>query len=243
MNTIAEEIKARSLSGNTIKMIAIIAMIIDHVGWAFVATDSIPAMIMHTIGKLTGPIMFFFIAEGNHYTRNRNKYVQRLALFVLISHIPYNLFCNYGREITLLPTSVIFTLLCGLLALIVYERVDQKLLKWPLMIALVGITCWADWALWGALFILGFGIFYGDRQKQWTAYLILNCIKVALLFYNVGWNYYRLVPAVLSPLLVIAILNLYHGKKGGNQYTRWAFYVIYPLQFILIGGIWLLLPR
>jgi hypothetical protein len=241
MRTIINEIKLKSLSGNTIKIIAIIAMIIDHVGWAFVDTDSVPAMIMHTIGKLTGPIMCYYIAEGNHFTRNRKKYVDRLALFVLISHIPYNLFFNYGREITLLPTSVIFTLLCGLLALIVYERVDRKLLKWFLIISLVGITFWSDWSLWGVIFVLCFGIFYGNKQKQWTAYLILNCIKVAIIFYGVGWNYYRLVPVVISPLLVVAILNLYNGSKGGNRYTRWAFYVIYPLQFLLIGGVWLLI--
>ncbi|MDF2511568.1 MAG: putative fimbrial assembly protein FimC [Herbinix sp.] len=241
MRTIINEIKLKSLSGNTIKIIAIIAMIIDHVGWAFVDTDSVPAMIMHTIGKLTGPIMCYYIAEGNHFTRNRKKYVDRLALFVLISHIPYNLFFNYGREITLLPTSVIFTLLCGLLALIVYERVDRKLLKWFLIISLVGVTFWSDWSLWGVIFVLCFGIFYGNKQKQWTAYLILNCIKVAIIFYGVGWNYYRLVPVVISPLLVVAILNLYNGSKGGNQYTRWAFYVIYPLQFLLIGGLWLLI--
>ena len=240
MNTIIKEIKSKSLSGNTIKIIAIIAMIIDHVGWAFVNTDSVAAMIMHTIGKLTGPIMCYYIAEGNHFTRNRKKYVERLVLFVLISHIPYNLFFNYGREITLLPTSVIFTLLCGLLALIVYEKVDRKLLKWLLIIILVGVTFWSDWSLWGVIFVLSFGIFYGNKQKQLTAYLILNCIKIAIVFYGVGWNYYRLVPVVVSPLLVISILNLYNGTKGGNQYTRWAFYIIYPLQFLLIGGVWLL---
>ena len=243
MNTIINEIKLKSLSGNTIKIIAIIAMIIDHLGWAFVDTDSILAMVMHTIGKLTGPIMCYYIAEGNHFTKNRKKYVERLALFVLISHIPYNLFFNYGIEITLLPTSMIFTLLCGLLALIVYERVDIKLLKWLLIIILVGVTFWSDWALWGVLFVLGFGIFYGNKQKQLKAYLILNCIKIAVIFYGVGWNYYRLIPVVVSPLLVVAILTLYNGTKGGNQYTRWAFYIIYPLQFALIGGLWLVFNR
>jgi len=62
MKTLITEIRAKSLSGNTIKIIAIIAMIIYHTGWAFVENNSVPAMLMHTIGKLTGPIMCYFIA-------------------------------------------------------------------------------------------------------------------------------------------------------------------------------------
>jgi TraX protein. len=239
MKTIINEIRSKSLSGNTIKIIAIIAMIIDHVGWAFVETNSITAMIMHTIGKITGPIMFYYIAEGNHFSKNHKKYVDRLIMFSLISHIPYNIFCNYGR-ITLLPTSVIFTLLCALLALIVYEKVDRKMFKWGLITLLVGVTYWSDWAIWGVLFALCFGIFYGNKQKQWISYLAVNSIKIIGTFIAVGWNFYKIVPVVVSPFLVLAILNLYNGTKGGNKYSKWAFYIIYPLQFLIIGGLWLL---
>src|SRR5690349_8465787 len=128
----------KKLTGNAIKMIAIIAMIIDHTAWAFVATDSVLAAIMHTIGKLTGPIMFYFIAEGNHYTKNKSKYVSRLVIFALISHIPYNIFFNQGK-ITLLPTSVIFTLLCGLVALIVYENLHNQLAKGIIIVLLTAV--------------------------------------------------------------------------------------------------------
>ena len=139
-----EEFKKKSFSGNTIKIIAIIAMIIDHVGWAFVSTNTIGAVAMHTIGKITGPIMCYFIAQGNHYSKNLRKYVERLALFALISHVPFNIFVNQ-RAITLLPTSVIFTLMCGLLALIVFEKIENKPLKIILILLLIVITYWADW--------------------------------------------------------------------------------------------------
>jgi uncharacterized membrane protein len=36
-----------SLNGNTIKIIAVIAMLIDHVGWAFVPNTTVLATIMH----------------------------------------------------------------------------------------------------------------------------------------------------------------------------------------------------
>lgn len=231
-------IRSKSLSGNTIKALAIIAMIIDHVGWAFVETNSFPAMVMHSVGKITGPIMCYFVAEGNHYSKNHRKYAERLAVFALISHIPYNIFTNYGR-VTLLPTSVIFTLLCGLLALIVYEKIEKNF-KWVLIALLIGVTYWSDWAIWGVLFILCFGIFYGNIKKQLAAFLSVNAVKIAGVIYVAGWNPYMLIPVLISPFLVLALLYLYNGTKGGNKYSKWAFYIIYPLQFLLIGGLWLL---
>ena len=244
MKTIIEEFKMKSLSGNTIKIIAIIAMIIDHVGWAFVNENTVVGVIIHTIGKITGPIMCYFIAEGNHYSKNLSKYVERLAIFALISHVPYNIFVNQGK-ITLIPTSVIFTLMCGLLALIVFQKIENKPIKSILIVLLVAITYWADWAIFGVLFVLVFGIFYGDFKKQMIAFVILNFCKVFYyaLFVDGVSNYYMMVPRVLSTILFVLILSLYNGTKGGSKYSKWTFYIIYPLQFLIIGGIALLFEK
>lgn len=230
-----------SLNGNTIKIIAIIAMLIDHTGWAFVGTNTGLAMIMHTIGKLTGPIMFYFIAEGNHYTHNVKKYISRLAIFALISHIPYNIFANEGK-ITLLPTSVIFTLLCGLLALIAYKRINNMFLKSAIIAVLCILTFRADWGIFGVLFILAFGIFYGDFNKQIIAYSVLCVMKIIYSYMPIvgeTFSYYTFLPR-FGMFLVIPILFLYNGKRGGNKYTKWLFYIIYPLQFLIIGALTLL---
>ena len=53
------------LNRNQIKYIAIIAMIIDHIAWAFVPITSVLGQVMHVIGRLTGPTMAFMIAEGH----------------------------------------------------------------------------------------------------------------------------------------------------------------------------------
>jgi len=236
-----EEFKTKSLSGNTIKIIAITAMIIDHLAWAFVGTDTALAAVMHTVGKITGPVMCYFIAEGNHYSKNRRKYVERLAIFALISHVPYNLFSNQGT-VSLLPTSVIFTLLCGLLALIIYEKVESRPLKYSLILLLIALTFWADWAIFGVLFVLAFGVFYGSPKKQMTAFVIISLLKVVdSLFAEGGINYYRTLPAAAGSVLVFILLSLYNGTKGGSKYSKWAFYIIYPLQFLVIGGLALLL--
>lgn len=228
-----------SLNGNTIKMIAIVAMIIDHIAWAFVNTNTELEMLMHTIGKLTGPIMFYFIAEGYHYTHNIKRYIARLSIFALISHVPYNIFANNGERVTWIPTSVIFTLLCGLLSIIAYKEINNKILKYISIILLCLATAYSDWSIFGVLFILFFGIFRGDFKKQITAYTVLCLIKLiysspVVALFGMTYSFYTFLPR-FGMLLVIPILCLYNGKKGGNQYTKWLFYIIYPLQFIVIG--------
>lgn len=85
----------RGLSANTLKYIAIAAMLIDHIAWCFVDTYSVLGQIMHVIGRLTAPIMCYFIAEGYYYTRNVKKYLLRLGLFALISWAPFT-FMEFG---------------------------------------------------------------------------------------------------------------------------------------------------
>lgn len=70
-------------------------MAIDHIAWAFVPDGSILAIVMHFIGSITGPIMFFSAVEGYHHTKNINKYMARLAAFAVISWFPFVYF-KYG---------------------------------------------------------------------------------------------------------------------------------------------------
>ena len=81
------------LNSNAIKLIAIVAMTIDHIAWAVYPGYSTEpgAIVMHIIGRITCPIMCYCIAEGFHYTHDVKKYTLRLLIFALISHVPYML--------------------------------------------------------------------------------------------------------------------------------------------------------
>ena len=85
--------KRFGLSGNALKVIAIIAMTIDHVAWMGIETyeqAEVPLQIfLHCIGRLTAPIMIFFVAEGYYYTRNFWKYAGRMALLAVVSHFAF----------------------------------------------------------------------------------------------------------------------------------------------------------
>lgn len=81
----------QGLNANHLKLIAIIAMTIDHIcDLAYPGFPSEPVAIgLHIIGRLTAPIMWFFICEGYYYTRNVKKYMLRMGIFALISHFAY----------------------------------------------------------------------------------------------------------------------------------------------------------
>ena len=81
----------RTLNSNSIKIIAIIAMTIDHIAWLLFPgypREIIP-IAMHIVGRITCPIMCYFVAEGYHHSKDIAKYTQRLFLFAVISHFAY----------------------------------------------------------------------------------------------------------------------------------------------------------
>ena len=61
------------LNANQLKIIAIIAMTIDHTVAIFMPQGPLK-MILRCIGRLAAPIMCYMIAEGYHHTSNRKRY-------------------------------------------------------------------------------------------------------------------------------------------------------------------------
>ena len=81
----------RGLCGNELKLLAILAMTVDHIAWSLFPGYSMHplALLMHAIGRLTCPIMCYFIAEGYYYTKSFQKYALRLFLLAIVSHFSY----------------------------------------------------------------------------------------------------------------------------------------------------------
>lgn len=129
-NTITTE--KRGIPGSTLKIIALVAMFIDHfaaivianymlsgqmpITWKYMTVYYI-YMVMRIIGRLGFPIFCFLLVEGAMHTRNIWLYLTNLALFAAISEIPFNL--AFGNGVSDLNyQNVFFTLAIGLLAII-----------------------------------------------------------------------------------------------------------------------------
>lgn len=109
------------MSAFVLKIIAYITMFIDHLGYV---VNNGKFSYFNFIGRLAFPIFAFQISEGYIHTKNLKKYFFRLLLFALVSQIPFILFVSTVTKSFSL--NVFFTLLLGLLAIFVYEKVQYK---------------------------------------------------------------------------------------------------------------------
>jgi len=75
----------------TLKLIAIITMLIDHIGAIFIPYDNKWYAVFRGIGRLAFPIFIFLIVEGFYHTKNVKKYLLRLGIFAILSEIPFDL--------------------------------------------------------------------------------------------------------------------------------------------------------
>ena len=145
----------KKLNSNHLKLIVIIAMTIDHLAdLIFPGFTAEPmSIVMHLIGRLTAPIMRFFVCEGYHYTKDRKKYIMRLGIFAVISHFTY---C-FSFGITLIPfitgifnqTSVMYPLFVAALVLWIDDNKTLQTRIWLKRI-ITFILIWsafpADWS-------------------------------------------------------------------------------------------------
>ena len=79
METVQRTGNGGGLTGNALKLIAIAAMTLDHVLWIlFPGYQHMWWLLaLHAIGRITAPIMWFFIAEGYLHTHDFKKYALR----------------------------------------------------------------------------------------------------------------------------------------------------------------------
>ena len=70
-----------------LKLIAVLTMVIDHLGYLFFPDQEW----MRAIGRLTMPIFAYAIARGFYYTRNPNSYLLRLGILAVASQLPFTL--------------------------------------------------------------------------------------------------------------------------------------------------------
>lgn len=241
--------KSKILNSNQLKLIAIIAMTVDHIAWAMF--DGYPSallpLVMHIIGRLTCPIMCYFIAEGYHYTRNINKYTFRLFTFAFVSHFAYIFASNdfvdfksfipfyYGNFLN--QTSVMWSLAWGLVMLrIADSKRIKSIYKVLLVILICIITLPSDWSCIAALCIMAIGTNRGDFRKQMSWMIFYVALYSLVYFFAIDKAYGILQMGVVLSIPVIAMYNGERGKNPKiNKFMKWFFYIFYPLHLFVIG--------
>ncbi len=229
----------KGLNGNQIKLIAIVAMTIDHLTWAlFPGTQAVwYVLLLHVIGRLTAPIMWFFIAEGCHYTHDIQKYAGRLFLFAVISHFAY----NFAFGIPFVPlktgvfnqTSVMWPYAWAVVIVIVSR--NGKLPPWGKTLCIVAISLVAfpsDWSSIAAMCPFYLYLHRGDFKRQgWD--IVLWTAVYALVYFLFIDKVYGLLQ--MATCLTLPILSRYNGQRGEWKGMKWLFYLYYPAHLVIIG--------
>jgi len=220
----------KDLSSYTLKNLAIIAMFFDHIFAVFVPQDTLEGVVLRIAGRIAAPIMCYMIAEGYHYTSDLKKYTLRLLLFAVVSHFPYVWY--FGLQ-WWQATSVIWGLALGLVALAAAKREDWSL---PLRAAIVLACCLlavpADWNYVAVLWILFFGLFRGQTEKQLLSFAVIGILfHIIPSIREIGWTQaYQ-----LGIFLAVPLLLLYKGRQGKkSNLMKWGFYAFYPFHLVLL---------
>jgi len=242
-----------------IKIIAVISMFIDHFHkiiivplypkiWALplfssvfsetqlIWLDKLTKHALYGLGRLAFPLFCFLLTEGFHYTKNRKRYIGLMAIFALLSEIPFDL-ALYGRITRILGLyghqNVFFTLLLGLLALLCIDKLKPKsdkiyfkVLSVALQAVCVFITCFlasllnTDYRFRGILFIVGFYLTRKNRLLQVITFLLLYTLT------------YKVLPSIFIILSCVPIL-LYNGERGKAN-LKYFFYLFYPVHLLIL---------
>ncbi len=227
-----------TLSRTQLKYIAALAMIIDHIGMFFIPITTPLGALCRIVGRLTAPIMCFFLAEGFRHTSSRKKYALRLLIFAVISQFAYSL--SHYHTLLTANMNMIFTLFISFLVLTVYEEEKSSALKWLLIFALVAVSYIGDWGVFAPLWVLFFHIYHGNRKEQTLDFCIIAfaavasgtvfCILNGSKWYGEIWQ--------TGLFLAVPFLLSYNGEKGrSTTFDKWFFYVLYPTHLLLFGTI------
>ena len=226
-SNVMEMPKKKGVTGTTLKIIAIVAMFIDHFAAIFVqgylttAFAQLPEgpenmvtlwqqrpdlvivniilIVMRAIGRFGFPIFAFLIVEGFTHTRSVKKYALNLGIFALISELPFNL-GFMGALFYPYYQNVFFTLLLGLLCIWCISEFGEKKQWSEKLVPLYYVAG----ALLGAG--IGFEITQAGITSMFTAVLYMN------------WYYVVAAGAVIG-LIVMAALGSKFDANAKNKFT------------------------
>ena len=230
-----------ALSGNALKVIAIIAMTVDHIAWMgieeYSQAETLLQIILHSFGRLTAPIMFFFAAEGYHHTRSFRRYLGRMALLAAVSHFAFCYFAqpsfNPFENQLFNATSIAWPLMWGLIFLRVWDAEKLNVcLKVLITAAGCALTFTSDWSCAAPLAILMVGRSRGNFHKQ-MLWLMAITTLYAVAFFIFNNQTYGMVH--MACWFTVPLLSLYNGQRGRLRWLGKFFYWYYPAHMALIG--------
>jgi len=227
--------KMQCLSGNALKLLAMVFMTVDHIGYIL-----FPRVLwLRIVGRLAMPIFAYMIAEGCRHTKNRRKYLFTMVFFAAVCQAVYLVVMRSLYQCIF----VTFSLSIGLIYLL--DSARERRNASSVLVLLLALLLTAVLCFGAPQWIPGFDIDYGFfgvllpiliycGTDGLSRLILAACGMVLLCDHSGGIQWYC--------LLSLPLLALYSGKRGKRK-IKYLFYVYYPLHLVLLEGVaWLLRP-
>ncbi len=170
----------KKLSSNQLKIIAVCAMIFDHLLWVIKpGYEKGIIYLLHIFGRIVAPIFCFFIAEGAYYTKNRKRYLARLLVFAVISHFAYCFafginFIPFSNGIFFNQTSIMWSIALGLIGIMINDSKLNNNLKIALILFLCVLGFPSDWSSVAVMIIIYDYAYRNNFKKQMITQTIFS---------------------------------------------------------------------
>ena len=246
--------KHKILSGNALKMIAAISMLIDHIGLLFFPFNGI----FRIFGRLAFPIFAYMIAEGAKYTRNKKKHFFTMFSLAVICQIVYFIFDSGSLYMCILVTFSISTLLIYALEnfkkTLFSKNTDtfDKVIAGGIFFGGILLTfvlnsiLTIDYGFIGCIAPVAVSLLdfkdidasekYKKLDKLEYKLICFTLPLIALIISNMMRQVFIIPYTQIFSLLSIPLLFLYSEKRGTPK-LKYFFYIFYPVHLALLEGI------
>lgn len=196
---------------NTLKLLAMLFMLIDHTG----AILYPHLEILRIVGRIAFPLFAYQLAIGFSYTRNPFQQLKYLGMFGLISQIPYMI----GFGLTELRLNIFFTLFVGYALILAIEK---RRYGFGLAMMIVGLTMPLDYGIYGVLLPVIFYLLSSRPISQFLSFTLATILYALLLS-----------PLQIFAVLAIVVLIVVKMTRGFNvSVSKWFFYGFYPAHIV-----------
>jgi hypothetical protein len=214
------------LGRELLKIIAIVTMVIDHIG-KILYPD---LLLLRIIGRLSFPIFAYLIVLGIESTKKPRKYMVTLLSFAVISQLPY--FLAFGIQ-PFERLNILFSLFLSAVTIYFYNK--KSLLAFvPLLLSIILPT---EGSYYVVLTAVGMKLLK-DTPKLGA--LALFALNIQFLFIPDLDTQIQILALLAVPLIFLHIKNwlkkeiLIPENSLAYSIRKYAFYVFYPLHLALL---------
>ena len=227
------------MTSNKLKIIAIITMIIDHIGYYFNFLFNIEVyVILRAIGRIAMPIFTFLIVEGYFHTKDLRKYIYRISIIAIITQSIFIIIEGIFKENSYNISGTLNILFSFINLLVLFKLFENIIIKNNIISKFIfTIYILAIYLLYKhiefdyGLYVIIIGTIMYISKKYIKDDIISNgIIIVSILIYSC----YR-SSIYFFTILAIPFILLYNNKLGKkNNILKYTFYVIFPVQHLLL---------